>query len=108
MEFLHRFYKLHNLLKSRRQPISRRDIELRLECAPATAKRIIRELRNHDAPIESVRSRPCHRKNDPPWRTSLTSGFLLATPAGGAHWLSGRIEPVARGQPFRSLPERSS
>ena len=55
MEFLHRFYKLHNLLKSRRQPISRRDIELRLECAPATAKRIIRELRNHEAPIESVR-----------------------------------------------------
>ena len=55
MEFLHRFYKLHNLLKSRRQPISRRDIELRLECAPATAKRIIRELRNYDAPIESVR-----------------------------------------------------
>jgi proteasome accessory factor C len=55
MEFLHRFYKLHNLLKSRRQPISRREIELQLECAPATAKRIIRELRNRDAPIESVR-----------------------------------------------------
>lgn len=55
MEFVHRFYKLHNLLKSHRHPISRRDIELRLECAPATAKRMIRKLRDHDAPIESVR-----------------------------------------------------
>ena len=55
MEFVHRFYKLHNLLKSHRHPISRREIELRLECAPATAKRVIRELRGYGAPIESVR-----------------------------------------------------
>ena len=55
MEFVHRFYKLHNLLKSHRHPISRRAIELRLECAPATAKRVIRELRGYGAPIESVR-----------------------------------------------------
>jgi len=55
MEFVHRFYKLHNLLKSHWHPISRRDIELRLECAPATAKRLIRELRGYGAPIESVR-----------------------------------------------------
>ncbi len=55
MEFVHRFYKVHNLLKSRRYPISRSEIERRLECAPATAKRLIRELRGYGAPIESVR-----------------------------------------------------
>lgn len=55
MEFVHRFYKVHNLLKSRRYPISRTEIERRLECAPATAKRLIRELRGYGAPIESVR-----------------------------------------------------
>lgn len=57
MEFVHRFFKLHNLLKSHRFPVSRQQIEEELECAPATAKRVIRELRGYGAPIESVRGR---------------------------------------------------
>lgn len=55
MERFHRYYKLHQLLRSRRLPVARADIERALECSRATAKRVIEEMRNCGAPIEFVR-----------------------------------------------------
>ncbi|MGE0387151.1 MAG: helix-turn-helix transcriptional regulator [Gammaproteobacteria bacterium] len=47
-----RIFELHRILAGRRTPISRRDIEERLECSRATVKRVIVELRDYlGAPI---------------------------------------------------------
>ena len=53
MDRLQRIYKLHQLLASRRFPVSRQILEERLECSPATVKRLIEELRLHfNAPLK--------------------------------------------------------
>jgi len=51
-----RVYALHQVLKSRRYPISTADLQTALECSRATIYRHIRELRDdYQAPLERVR-----------------------------------------------------
>ncbi len=53
-----RIYALHKLLAVARQPVPNRTLQERLECSPATIKRIIRDMRLYlDAPIEYDRER---------------------------------------------------
>jgi predicted DNA-binding transcriptional regulator YafY len=53
MNLFDRIYALHKELSSARRPVSKKSLEERLECSPATIKRIIRDMRLYlDAPIE--------------------------------------------------------
>lgn len=53
MNLFDRIYALHRELASARRPIAKAALEERLECSPATVKRIIRDMRLYlDAPIE--------------------------------------------------------
>ncbi|MGB0712691.1 MAG: helix-turn-helix transcriptional regulator [Gammaproteobacteria bacterium] len=52
MDRFDRIYELHKILRDRRTPISRKDLEDRLECSRATVKRIIEDMRDFlGAPI---------------------------------------------------------
>lgn len=56
MDRFRRYYRLHQILSSRRFPVPRAVLERELDgCSRATVKRIIEELRNYGAPIEYVR-----------------------------------------------------
>lgn len=58
MDRLQRSYQLHQILSSAHYPVSRRQLEERLECSAATIKRIIEELRLYfNAPISYSRER---------------------------------------------------
>ena len=58
MDRLQRFYKLHQVISSRRHPVSRITLEQELECSRATVKRIIEEMKLYfNAPIEYDRAR---------------------------------------------------
>lgn len=62
MDRFHRYYRLHQILSSRRFPVPRAVLERELDgCSRATIKRIIEELRNIGAPIEYVRERNGYR-----------------------------------------------
>lgn len=53
MNMFDRIYALHKQLAGARRPIPKSMLEARLECSPATVKRIIRDMRLYlDAPIE--------------------------------------------------------
>lgn len=53
MNVFDRIYALHKQLAGARRPIAKATLEARLECSPATVKRIIRDMRLYlDAPIE--------------------------------------------------------
>ena len=53
MSKLERLYRLHQILSSRRTPISRHELIERLECSQPTVYRLINELRDHlGAPLE--------------------------------------------------------
>ncbi|MES1925873.1 WYL domain-containing protein [Salinisphaera sp. T31B1] len=53
MNVFDRIYALHKQLAGARHPIPKATLEARLECSPATVKRIIRDMRLYlDAPIE--------------------------------------------------------
>ncbi|WP_430232767.1 helix-turn-helix transcriptional regulator [Nitrosomonas communis] len=53
MDHLQRIYKLHQILTNCRFPVSRKTLEARLECSPATVKRLIDELRLYfNAPLQ--------------------------------------------------------
>ncbi|RJS94461.1 YafY family protein [Salinisphaera sp. Q1T1-3] len=53
MNVFDRIYALHKQLAGARHPIAKTTLEARLECSPATIKRIIRDMRLYlDAPIE--------------------------------------------------------
>jgi predicted DNA-binding transcriptional regulator YafY len=51
MDLFHRYFTLHQVLSARRLPVSRRELETRLECSRATVKRLIEGLRGYDIPI---------------------------------------------------------
>ena len=55
MDKLQRWYRLDRLLKARRYPVARTVIEDALEVSTATAKRIIRDMRNYGVPIKTSR-----------------------------------------------------
>lgn len=58
MDRLQRSYQLHQILSSAHYPVSRRQLEERLECSAATIKRIIEELKLYfNAPISYSRER---------------------------------------------------
>lgn len=53
-----RIYGLHKELSAARHPVAKKTLEERLECSPATVKRIIRDMRLYlNAPIEYDRER---------------------------------------------------
>ena len=53
MDKFDRIYKLHDILRDRRTPISREDLMRSLECAEPSVYRLIRQLKDHlKAPIE--------------------------------------------------------
>ena len=53
MNIFDRIFALHRELKIARYPVSRESLEHRLECSPATIKRIIQQMRDYlNAPIE--------------------------------------------------------
>lgn len=57
MNVFDRIYALHKQLAGARRPIPKATLEERLECSPATVKRIIRDMRLYlDAPIEYDRN----------------------------------------------------
>ena len=53
MDRLQRWYKLDRLLKARRFPVARAVLEDELEASASTVKRIISEMRDFGAPIET-------------------------------------------------------
>lgn len=58
MDSLQRIYKLHQLISSRRHPVSHHTLQDELECSRATVNRIIQEMRLYfNAPLEYDRSR---------------------------------------------------
>jgi len=58
MDRLQRIYKLHRVISSRRNPVSRSTLEQELECSRATVKRIIQEMKLYfNAPLEYDRER---------------------------------------------------
>lgn len=62
MDRFDRILALHKILSARRTPISRRELEERLECSRATVKRLIDDLRTHlGAPLEYDRERNGYR-----------------------------------------------
>ncbi len=52
MDRFHRIYALHQALDGARVPVTRRQLEQRLECGKATVTRVIELLRGYGAPIE--------------------------------------------------------
>jgi len=71
-----RIYKLHDILRDRRTPISREDLMRRLECAEPTVYRLIRLLKDHlNAPIE--------------WHEELGGYYYRREAGGGAYELPG-------------------
>lgn len=57
MDRFHRYYALHTVLAARRLPVSRRNLELKLECSRATVKRLVDDLRGYGIPIRYDRQR---------------------------------------------------
>lgn len=58
MDRFTRIFKLHQLLGSRRLPVSHKTVEDELQCSRATATRVIQEMRDYlGAPIEYDRER---------------------------------------------------
>ena len=57
MDRFQRYYKLHTLLKARRTPMARIDLERELEASKSTVVRVINEMRNYGAPIDYDRER---------------------------------------------------
>ena len=57
MDRLQRWYKLDRLLKARRHPVAQSVLQNELEASASTVKRIIREMRDFGAPIETSRDR---------------------------------------------------
>ena len=55
MDKIQRWHQLLQLLKARRYPVARTMIEDALEVSTATAKRIIRDMRNYGVPIKTSR-----------------------------------------------------
>jgi proteasome accessory factor C len=52
MERFERIYQLHQILSSRKYPVSKQELRERLECSDITVKRLLGLMRNHfDAPI---------------------------------------------------------
>lgn len=48
MDLFHRYFKLHQVLCAHRLPVSRRELEDKLECSRATVKRLIEGLRGYE------------------------------------------------------------
>jgi proteasome accessory factor C len=56
VQYIGKIFKLHNLLKDRRTPISSAFIDEKLNCTKATRQRIIKDLRALGAPLSNVRN----------------------------------------------------
>lgn len=57
MDRFQRWYRLDQLLKARRFPVARKILEEALQVSESTVKRIIRDMRNYGAPIETSQDR---------------------------------------------------
>lgn len=76
MDKFDRIYKLHDILRDRRTPISREDLMRRLECAEPTVYRLIRVLKDYlHAPLE--------------WHEELGGYYYRRAAEGGTYELPG-------------------
>lgn len=76
MDKFDRIYKLHDILRDRRTPISRADLMRRLECAEPSVYRLIRVLKDYlGAPIE--------------WHAELGGYYYRRDAEGGTYELPG-------------------
>lgn len=76
MDKFDRIYKLHEILRDRRTPISRADLMRRLECAEPSVYRLIRLLKDHlNAPVE--------------WHEDLGGYYYRRDAEGGTYELPG-------------------
>lgn len=76
MDKFDRIYKLHDILRDRRTPISREDLMRRLECAEPTVYRLIRVLKDFlHAPLE--------------WHEELSGYYYKRDAGGGTYELPG-------------------
>lgn len=76
MDKFDRIYKLHDILRDRRTPISRADLMRRLECAEPSVYRLIRLMKDQlNAPIE--------------WHEELQGYYYRRDAAGGTYELPG-------------------
>ena len=57
MDRFQQWHALDQILKARRFPVARKVLEEELQVSESTIKRIIRDMRNYGAPIETSRDR---------------------------------------------------
>jgi predicted DNA-binding transcriptional regulator YafY len=98
MERFDRIFRLHQILESRRLPVTRRDLEAQLECSRATVKRIIEDMRdNLNAPIVYDRNAGGYRYDTAHGKMFSLPGLWLDAAElhalACAHQLLGRLEP---------------
>jgi predicted DNA-binding transcriptional regulator YafY len=111
MERFDRIFRLHQILESRRLPVSRRDLEEQLECSRATVKRIIEDMRdNLNAPIVYDRAGNGYRYDNAQggmfelpglWLDASELHALAAT-----HQLLDRLEPGLLDRELAPIKER--
>ncbi|HSH44061.1 MAG TPA: WYL domain-containing protein, partial [Arenicellales bacterium] len=111
MDRFDRVYELHRILASRRTPISRRELEERMECKRATVARTIEFLRDRlHAPIEYDRERNGYiyrQDEDGPWELPglwFNAGELHALLS--SHELLSRIQPGIFDEALRPALQR--
>lgn len=81
MQHIDQLFKLHNILRNRRTPISGAELDKQLNCSIATRKRIIKELRERlSAPLMCERSKGgyYYDRNDPRGEFELPGIWLSA------------------------------
>ena len=98
MERFDRIFRLHQILESRRYPVTRRELEDELECSRATVKRIIEDMRdNLNAPIRYDRAAGGYRYDASQGRMFSLPGLWLDAAElhalACAHQLLDRLEP---------------
>ena len=98
MERFDRIFRLHQVLESRRYPVTRRELEAELECSRATVKRIIEDMRdNLNAPIVYDRGAGGYRYDASQGRMFSLPGLWLDAAElhalACAHQLLDRLEP---------------
>lgn len=79
MQFIDKIFKLHNLLKLRRTPISGPEIDAALRCGKATRQRVIADLRDRlGAPLVCARGRGYYYDRDDPRGVFELPGLWLS------------------------------
>lgn len=79
MQYIDKIFKLHNLLKNRRVPITAEQIDAELHCKKATRQRIIADLRDRlGAPLLCIRGQGYYYAHDDPRGVFELPGLWLS------------------------------